>query len=146
MLACLCWGILFVFVIVIMCCLMPWWLVLLVVVGGVLCAFFENGKNKTVHNKKRKTKKNKQKKVGKTNKSNNDAGALLAGAALAHQIRKHHKHDETKDSFREIWDDDFKDYDYQDIDDIDYDNYIADQIEEQAAYDDYIASMDMADD
>ena len=44
------------------------------------------------------------------------------------------------------WDDDFKDYDYQDIDDIDYDNYIADQIEEQAAYDDYIASMDMSDD
>ena len=57
------------------------------------------------------------------------------------------QNDDAKDIFDEDkWDDELYDYDYQDNDDIDYNNYIAEQIEVQAANDDYLASMDMADD
>ena len=82
---------------------------------------------------------------------------LLAGAALAHQVRKHHKHDDargiTSDRL-DTWDDEFDDgfddaiYDYNDAqycDDNDYE-YQQAAYEEQVAYDDFIASMDMADD
>ena len=43
------------------------------------------------------------------------------------------QNDDAKDIFDEDkWDDELYDYDYQDNDDIDYNNYIAEQIEVQA--------------
>ena len=96
----------------------------------------------------------------KTKKSNvvGDTAAILAGAALAHKMMKHHKHDEDKDKgddgfdalddeFDEFYDHDFyDDLDTQDYEDSDYEYERAAYEEEQAAYDDFIASMDMADD
>ena len=79
------------------------------------------------------------------------AGAVLAGAALAHQYKRHHKHEDTEkiDDDLDKWDDGYyHDYD-DDIDDDyddDYDDYIAARLEERDAYDDFIASLDMADD
>lgn len=58
-----------------------------------------------------------------------DTATVLAGAALAHQLRKHHKHD-----------------DISDIEDSYYDYERAAYEEEQAAYDDFIASNDMDND
>ena len=95
----------------------------------------------------------------KTKKSNvvGDTAAVLAGAALAHKMMKHHKHDEDKDIDDDGFDalddeyDDFYDYDfYDDLDTQDYEgsNYEYERAayeEEQAAYDDFIASMDMDD-
>lgn len=95
----------------------------------------------------------------KTKKSNvvGDTAAVLAGAALAHKMMKHHKHDEDKDidddgfdalddEFDDLNDDDFyDDLDRQDYEDVDYEYERAVYEEEQAAYDDYIASMDMDD-
>lgn len=71
----------------------------------------------------------------------------------AHQLRKHHKHDDEDiddEKFDDLYDDDddiddFLD-DYNDHDDFDYDNYIEEQIEEQAAYEDYIASLNTSND
>ena len=67
----------------------------------------------------------------KTKKSSvvSDTATVLAGAALAHQLRKHHKHD-----------------DISDIEDSYYDYERAAYEEEQAAYDDFIASNDMDND
>ena len=80
-----------------------------------------------------------------------DTAAVLAGAALAHQMMKHHKHDDAKDTDDHGFDalddelDDLYDHDfYDDLDTQDYER--AAYEEEQAAYDDFIASMDMADD
>ena len=88
-------------------------------------------------------------------------GTVIAGALLAHQLSKHHKHDDINDiddnrsdvwddDFDDLYDDDFNDYnDYDDTqyyEDSDYDYQRAAYEEEQAAYDDFIASLDMADD
>ena len=89
----------------------------------------------------------------KINNSKVSAGTLLAGAALAHQLRKHHEHEDKDiddEGFDDLYDDDIDDFlddynDYKDYDDIDLDNYIDEQIEEQAAYEDYIASLDRDD-
>ena len=87
-----------------------------------------------------------------------DTAAVLTGAALAHQMMKHHKHDDAKDTddhgfdalddeLDDLYDHDFyDDLDTQDYEDTDYDYERAAYEEEQAAYDDFIASMDMADD
>lgn len=102
--------------------------------------------NKVARDKQSRFSTTSKPKAKKSNVIGNTA-TVLAGAALAHQLRKHHKNDDAEDIFDEDkWDDELYDYDYQDYDDIDYDNYIAEQIEEQVAYDDYIASLDMADD
>ena len=178
MLAFICWCILFIIIFALLCSLMPWWLVLLIFAILFIIEFLpeyyrtrqidrenkaysERRRKQELSNKKKsRNKVNTAKKV-KTNNAEIGAGTVLAGAALAHQMRKHHKHDDTKNTIRNIREDDFDDvyddfddvyddfYDYNDIqdyDDIDYENYIAEQIEEQAAYDDYIASIDMADD
>jgi hypothetical protein len=88
--------------------------------------------------------------------ANIGAGTLLAGAALAHQMRKQHKHNDANDitndrlytwddGMDELYDDELDDiYDYDD--NADYDFERAAYEEEQAAYDDFIASMDMTDD
>lgn len=94
----------------------------------------------------------------KAKKSNviGNTATVLAGAALAHQLL-HHKHDDTRDiadDFRDPYDadlddmEDLFDLDIENVsyDDSDYDSYRAAYEEEQAAYDDFIASMDMADD
>ena len=73
----------------------------------------------------------------------------MAGAALAHQYKRHHKHEDTEkiDDDLDKWDDgNYHDYDYDDPDYDDYDDYIAERLEERDAYDDFIASLDMADD
>jgi len=87
-----------------------------------------------------------------------DTAAVLAGAALVHQIRKHHKHDDANDidddrfdslddEFDDLYDHDFyDDLDTQDYEDSNYEYERAAYEEEQAAYDDFIASLDMADD
>lgn len=87
-----------------------------------------------------------------------DTAAVLAGAALAHQLRKHHKHDDFSDiddSRSDTWDDEFDDLNGDDFyDALDYQNYEdsddeyerAAYEEERAAYDDFIASMDMDND
>ena len=151
MLACLLWGIFLVIIIAIMCCLMPWWLVLLIVGGGFIYSFLLSPdslfKIDTKQHKPKKRKKTKNQ--SKANDANIGAGTLLAGAALAHQMRKHHKHDDSNDitdksvyarndGMDELYDEELDDiYDLED--NADYDNEIA-------AYDDFIASMDMAED
>ena len=94
----------------------------------------------------------------KAKKSNviGETATALAGAALAHQMIKHHKHDDARDiadDFRDPYDvdiddmDDLYDLDIENdsYDDSDYDSYRAAYEEEQAAYDDFIASLDMDD-
>lgn len=99
---------------------------------------------------------NRKTKADKTN-AKLDTAAVLAGAALVHQMRKHHKHDDANDIDDDRFDplddefDDLYDHDlYDDLDTQDYeDNYEYERAayeEEQAAYDDFIASLDMADD
>ena len=152
MLACLFCFFLLVIVLVFMCSIMPWWLVLLMfsvifiydfflVPDSVLYVF-----DTKRHKPKKKLKKVKSK--GKANDVKVGAKTLLAGAALAHQMRKHHEHDDAKDNTDEgldVWDDDLDGiYDYDEYDDYDdYDAEMAAYEEEQAAYDDFIASMDM---
>lgn len=59
-----------------------------------------------------------------------DTAAVLAGAALAHQLRKHHKHDDFSDiddSRSDTWDDEFDELNdddfYDDLDTQDYEDY-----------------------
>ena len=96
----------------------------------------------------------------KAKKSNviGETATVLAGAALAHQMIKHHKHDDANDidddrfdslddEFDDLYDHDFyDDLDTQDYEDSNYEYERAAYEEEQAAYDDFIASLDMADD
>ena len=82
------------------------------------------------------------------------AGTVIAGAALAHQLRKHHDHEDTRnvfddrldtldDEFDDLYDDGFNDYDdTQYYEDADYDFQREAYEEEQAAYDDFIYSSD----
>ena len=94
----------------------------------------------------------------KTKKSNvvGDTAAVLAGAALAHKMMKHHNHNDTRvdtDDYQDTYDadldelDDLYDMGIDDVtyDNSDYDSYREAYEEEQAAYDDFIASMDMDD-
>ena len=80
----------------------------------------------------------KAKNQDKADDVNIGAGTLLAGAALAHQMRKQHKHNDTKDITDErlnVIDDELDNiYDYDAIADNDYE--MRDYEEEQAAYDD----------
>lgn len=101
----------------------------------------------------------KPQKVNVTSKPKNETvnvkvgtATALGGAVLAHQMWKHHKHNDTKDisddrlddwddGVDELYDDEIDDvYDYDDNTDYERADY-----EEQAAYDDFIASMDMDD-
>lgn len=156
MLAFLFWGIFLAIVIAILCCIMPWWLVPLIIVGGFIGSFFTGSGSvfNTTNTKRHQKKLKKAKNQGKANEVNIGAGTLLAGAALAHRMWKHHKHNDTKDitddklyawddGMDELYDGELDDiYDYDD--NIDYDAERA-AYEEQAAYDDFIASMDMDD-
>lgn len=117
-LGCLLWCVLLVIVIAFMCCIMPWWLVLLVV-GGAFIYNFVIHKDGLFHPTKRykpKKKKKGAKNLGKARNINHNSGAVIGGAT----------------TYRTNGDD--------------YDNYLAAHREEQAAYDDFIASLDMADD
>lgn len=90
----------------------------------------------------------------KTQKSNvvGDTAAVLAGAALAHKMMKHHNDTRVDtDDYQDTYDADLDDLYDMGIDDATYDNSDYDSYraaayeEEQAAYDDFIASMDMDD-
>lgn len=140
--ACLFWGFFLVIVFAFMCCIMPWWLVLLIFCSTFIYTFFFsfNSVFKVRDTKQHKPNK-KVKKAKNQNKAddvNIGAGTLLAGAALAHQMRKQHKHNDTKDITDErlnVIDDELDNiYDYDAIADNDYE--MRDYEEEQAAYDD----------
>ena len=138
MIACLCWVILFVLVIAFMCCIMPWWIVLLIFGGAFIYNFFlcndapfkiqiqpsRPMKNlervKKEIEQQKKTKKKKQRKGRNTDyKTSNNMGTTTfrGGASSSH---------------------------HQVNNNIDYERYRAYR-EEQAAYDDFIASLDMDD-
>ncbi len=102
------------------------------------------------HTKKQKKPNN----VAKKKANRHHATAILSGAALAHHV-VHHRHADTKDlaeyddpyglSMDNYYDIDNEPDLYDDYDDGDDDRYLAAREEEQAAYDDFIASMDMKD-
>ena len=105
--------------------------------------------------KRNETKQNTQKQYSNTesiikkNKANSisDTATAVAGAALVHKMINH-KHDDIKgdvDDNRDTYDSDVEDLYDNGIDDYDYENIRASYEEEQAAYDDYIASLDMDD-
>ena len=118
MIACLCWVILFVFVVAFMCCIMPWWIVLLVMVVGVVSSLINW--NQPYVNRSKSKRSRKQKKGRNTDyKTSNNMGTTTFRGGVSsspHQLNNN----------------------------IDYERYRAYR-EEQAAYDDFIASLDMDD-
>lgn len=101
-----------------MCCIMPWWLVLLTI-GGAFIYNFVIHKDGLFHPTKRYKPKKEMKGAKNQSKAKNvnyNSGAVFGGGTT-------HRTNDAND-----------------------DNYIAVRREEQAAYDDFIASLDMADD
>ena len=136
--------------------IVPTWAMVTAIIVGATAGVLEVKRQNWMKERKRKLQKRhddymREFRKSKTNNANVSAGTLLAGAALAHQLRKHHEHKDIDDEdFDDLYDDDIDDFlddynDYKDYDDIDLDNYIDEQIEEQAAYEDYIASLDRDD-
>ena len=138
--------------------IVPTWAMVTAIIVGATAGVLEVKRQKWLKERKRNLQKRhdyymRQFRKIKTNNANVSAGTLLAGAALAHQLRKHHEHEDKDiddEGFDDLYDDDIDDFlddynDYKDYDDIDLDNYIDEQIEEQAAYEDYIASLDRDD-
>lgn len=127
MIACLGYGILLVIVFAFMCCLMPWWMVLLIFVSIIAFnLFWGNDALFKIQSRpsRPKKKKGQQKKAEvknakdktRTNTTVNRTNANIGAGTY-----------------------------YQKNDDFDSDRYIAAKREEQAAYDDFIASLDMDD-
>ena len=136
--------------------IVPTWAMVTAIIVGATAGVLEVKRQKWLKERKRNLQKRhddymREFRKSKTNNANVSAGTLLAGAALAHQLRKHHEHKDIDDEdFDDLYDDDIDDFlddynDYKDYDDIDLDNYIDEQIEEQAAYEDCIASLDRDD-
>ena len=137
--------------------IVPTWIMVTAMIVGAIAGVLEVKRQNWLKERKKSLQKRhddymKEFRKSKTNNANTGAGTILAGAALAHQLRKHHEHDDEDiddEKFDDLYDDDdiddFLD-DYNDHDDFDYDNYIEEQIEEQAAYEDYIASLDTSND
>ena len=132
--------------------IVPTWAMVTAIIVGATAGVLEVKRQKWLKERKRNLQKRhddymREFRKNKINNSKVSAGTLLAGAALAHQLRKHHEHKDIDDEdFDDLYDDDIDDDDdFKDYDDIDYDNYIDEQIEEQAAYEDYIASLDRDD-
>lgn len=134
MIACLGYGILLIIVIAFMCCLMPWWMVLLIFGVMFLYTFFfsndalfkiQSRPSKRMKNLERVKKEIEQQKNAESKNGENKTARnthvsrnnVITGLGTCHQ---------KKDEF-------------------DYDRYIAAKREEQAAYDDFIASLDMDD-
>ena len=136
--------------------IVPTWAMVTAIIVGATAGVLEVKRQKWLKERKRNLQKRhddymREFRKSKTNNANVSASTLLAGAALAHQLRKHHEHKDIDDEdFDDLYDDDIDDFlddynDYRDYDDIDLDNYIDEQIEEQAAYEDCIASLDRDD-
>ena len=136
--------------------IVPTWAMVTAIIVGATAGVLEVKRQKWLKERKRNLQKRhddymREFRKSKTNNANVSASTLLAGAALAHQLRKHHEHKDIDDEdFDDLYDDDIDDFlddynDYKDYDDIDLDNYIDEQIEEQAAYEDCIASLDRDD-
>ena len=136
--------------------IVPTWAMVTAIIVGATAGVLEVKRQKWLKERKRNLQKRhddymREFRKSKTNNANVSARTLLAGAALAHQLRKHHEHKDIDDEdFDDLYDDDIDDFlddynDYKDYDDIDLDNYIDEQIEEQAAYEDCIASLDRDD-
>ena len=138
--------------------IVPTWIMVTAMIVGAIAGVLEVKRQNWLKERKKSLQKRhddymKEFRKSKTNNANTGAGTILAGAALAHQLRKHHEHDDEDiddEKFDDLYDDDIDDFlddynDYKDYDDTDYDNYIDEQIEEQATYEDYIASLDRDD-
>ena len=138
--------------------IVPTWAMVTAIIVGATAGVLEVKRQKWLKERKRNLQKRhddymREFRKNKINNSKVSAGTLLAGAALAHQLRKRHEHEDKDiddEGFDDLYDDDIDDFlddynDYKDYDDIDLDNYIDEQIEEQAAYEDYIASLDRDD-
>ena len=136
--------------------IVPTWAMVTAIIVGATAGVLEVKRQKWLKERKRNLQKRhddymREFRKSKTNNANVSASTLLAGAALAHQLREHHEHKDIDDEdFDDLYDDDIDDFlddynDYKDYDDIDLDNYIDEQIEEQAAYEDYIATLDRDD-
>ena len=142
MLACICWLILLVFIFVIMCSIAPWWVVLLLFGSIFFYNFFlgenalfrirkesprpmknlERVKREIEEKKKAEAEQNKQSKTDTKPQNNKTKTNMTSTIPMGGYASSYH-HD----------------------DDSDYERYRAYK-EEQAAYDDFIASMDMDND
>lgn len=144
---CILWCLLCLLVIALVACITPWWFIPLIVVSTLLYMAFDGGSlfksHKSHKAKKRKHHHNNDNDKTKVNKSNvvGDTAAVLAGAALYHNIKKHHKHDETKANANveelDLWD-----AEHEDLYDMGIEESMYDNDDDLAAYDDYIASLD----
>lgn len=126
MIAIICWILLFIFLIVFMCSIMPWWLVLLMIVVFFLYAIIPwnqpyINRSRAKRYKKRSVQQKKAEPKNNIPKTTNNPRINRTNANIGAGT-----------------------YSQKD-DNFDYERYRAIR-EEQAAYDDFIASMDMADD
>ena len=132
--ACLGWLILLVIVFAFMCCLMPWWLVLLLFVGIIAFNLFGSNdalfKIQSRPSKPMKNLERVKKEIEERKKAEGGKGTTT-----------HNTNNRVSRTNANIGAGTY----YQKNDDFDYDRYIAAQREEQAAYDDFIASLDMDD-
>lgn len=144
---CILWCLVCLLIIALVACIAPWWFIALIIGSAILYMVFDGGSLFKSH-KSHKAKKSKHhhKNVNdktKVNKSNvvGDTAAVLAGAALYHNIKKHHKHDEAKanENVEEL---DLWDAEHEDLYDLGIEDSMYDNDDDLAAYDDYIASLD----
>ena len=127
--SCLGWLILLGICVAFLCNIMPWWFVLLIFVGMFIYFFFLHSDYyeapKPIKNQEKVKKDIEESEKGKGEKntatSNTDNGGNRINVNIGTETY------------------------YQKNDDFDYDRYIAAKREEQAAYDDFIASSDMDD-
>ncbi|MBO4397741.1 MAG: hypothetical protein J5805_04305 [Bacteroidaceae bacterium] len=128
--SCLGWLILIGICVAFLCNIMPWWLVVLLTFGGMFIYYFFLHSDyyeapKPIKNQEKVKKDIEESEKGKGEKntatSNTDNGGNRINVNIGTETY------------------------YQKNDDFDYDRYIAAKREEQAAYDDFIASSDMDD-
>ena len=117
--------------------IVPTWAMVTAIIVGATAGVLEVKRQKWMKERKRNLQKRhddymKEFRKGKTNNANVSAGTFLAGAALAHQLRKNHEHEDKDiddDGFDDLYDDDIDDFlddydDYKDYDGTDYDNLL----------------------
>lgn len=132
--ACLGWLILLVILVVFMCSLMPWWLVLLVFGGAFIYnILFPFGSSFNTHRKPYKRMKN----LERVKKEIEERKKAEAKNGKKHKTNYTNINRTSANISAGTY--------YQKNDVFDYDRYIAAKREEQAAYDDFIASMDLDD-
>ena len=126
MIAILGWLLCFIFVIVLLCCIFPWWIVLLMIVFCILYALIPWNQPYVNRSKARKYKSRSEKRKKTETRNNIPQAAINPGVYRSNANIGASTYIQKDDNFE-------------------YERYRAIR-EEQAAYDDFIASMDMADD